>query len=89
MGIDFAKVDHTTQLITSNDSDKTTDKYTEKALAKISKFIANPDSTFVHAKRKAWITTDGQYGVALYTSKIYTQGQKKKFWYSFKDSDFI
>lgn len=88
LGIDFAKVDHTTQLITSNDSDKTTDKYTEKTLAKISKFIANSDSTFVHTKRKAWITTDGQYGVALYTSKIYTQGQKKKFWYSFKDSDF-
>lgn len=88
LGIEFAKVDHNTQLVTSVDSEKTTDKYTEIALQKMTHYFNNPNATFVHQKRKAWITTDGQYGVALYVSKIYIQGQKKKFWYSFKDNDF-
>ena len=88
LGIEFAKVNHNTQLIASTESDKNNDKYTTNALDKIIKFIGQSDKKFVHTKRKAWITTDGEYGIALYFSKIYMQGQKKKFWYSFKDGDF-
>lgn len=88
LGIDFAKVDHTKQLITPSDSDKINDKYTETTIKKMTGYFNHPNLTFVHSKRKAWITTDGQYGITLYLSKIYMQGQKKKFWYSFKDSDF-
>lgn len=88
LGIDFAKVDHSAQLIVSKDSQNIADKYTENALKKIAEYFDGADVDFVHQKRKAWITTNGKYGVALYFSKIYMQGQKKKYWYSFKENDF-
>ena len=87
-GIAFAKVDHSAHLVNLSETDNSTDKYTDLALNNVKKYVHLPETTFVHQKRKAWISVDGQCGVALYFSKIYMQGQKKKFWYSFKENDF-
>ena len=89
LGIDYAKVDHSQQLIiSSGDGEKEYDKLTLQSLEKMAKSLGKDITSFVHSKRRAWLTSDGSVGLALYTSKIYMQGQKKKFWYSFTDSDF-
>lgn len=92
LGIKYEEIQETTEVVqevvVAKKAEATTNKQTrfsDKCIVRLAKIL---DTDLIKVGRNAYKTTDGKRGYVITTSKMYTQGNREKYWFAYRKKTF-